>query len=57
MLRIDQSRKFGSQPRDILGTPSKDYSIENHGIHKKYKLKPDGTGTVRYGTLLIKYFT
>ncbi len=39
MLRIDQSRKFGSQPRDILGTPGKDYAIENHGIHKEYKLK------------------
>jgi hypothetical protein len=43
MLRIDKSRKFGSQPRDILGTPSKGYSIENHGINKKYKLKKDGT--------------
>jgi hypothetical protein len=58
MLRIDQSRKFGSQPRDILWTPSKDYAIENHGIHKEYELKQDGTGTVPYGTgtMLIKYF-
>jgi hypothetical protein len=43
MLRIDHSRKFGSQPRDVFGTPSMDYAIENHGIHKKYKLKHGGT--------------